>query len=150
MIRKPPVIVGLGLLFVVLATAVALAQPTGHATARETIPVRTTITIQPPQWAQKGLAGVTFFGKVSGGPGCTVGRRVGLYQDGYGQLGGFVRTGSWAGHSGGYWTITFNAPGRSFTHFHAAVLHEYRSPSFAKPNRLDCRYALTAPLPSRW
>jgi hypothetical protein len=150
MIRKPSVIFGLGVLLVVLVATVAAAQTTGHATAKTTIPVKTSISIQPPRWAPKGLVGVTFAGKVSGGPGCTVGRTVGLYQDGYGRLGRFVRTGSWAGHSGGYWTITFSAPGRPFTHFHAIVLQEFRSPSFAKPNRLDCRYASTAPLPPRW
>ena len=136
---------------VVLAVVTSLIAPGATAApTRMTVPVKTTISIQPPQWARKGLTGVTFVGKVSGGPGCTMGRRVGLYQDGYGQLAPFARTGSWAGHGQGYWTITVDVPGRPFTHFYAVALEELRSPSFAKPNRLNCKYAITPPLPPRW
>jgi hypothetical protein len=142
MTRLAPVVLGVVMCFIAPAGTLASTHPT--------VPVRATISIQPPQWARKGLTGVTFVGKVSGGPGCTTGRRVGLYQDGYGQLGPFVRAGSWAGHGRGYWTITVNAPGRPFTHFYAVALEEFRSPSFAKPNRLNCKYAITRPLPPRW
>lgn len=146
MIRLAPVILGV---------AMALIAPATSASGPGPVPVKTTISIQPPQWARKGLTGVTFVGKVSGGPGCTMGRRVGLYQDpsgvfGGGQIAPFVRAGSWAGHSQGYWTITVNAPGRVFSHFYAVALEEFRSPSFAKPNRLDCKYAITKPLPPSW
>jgi hypothetical protein len=72
MIRLAPVILGV---------AMALIAPATSASGPAPVPVKTTISIQPPQWARKGLTGVTFVGKVSGGPGCTMGRRVGLYQD---------------------------------------------------------------------
>ncbi|MGB0094604.1 MAG: hypothetical protein WBP81_18990 [Solirubrobacteraceae bacterium] len=111
MLRLVPVSFVVAMLFIAPAATSASAQ--------RTIPVKTTITIQAPFWAHSGR-GVTFVGKVSGGPGCTIGRRVGLYQDaddgfGGGQIAPFVRTGSWKGHSQGYWAITVDAPGRQFT-----------------------------------
>lgn len=128
-----------------------IAPAATSASAQRTIPVKTTITMQAPFWARSG-PGVTFVGKVSGGPGCTMGRRVGLYQDPYdgfvgGQIAPFVRTGSWKGHSQGYWAITVDAPGRQFTRFYAVAIEETRTPSYAKPNKLDCTYAITPPLP---
>jgi hypothetical protein len=117
------------------------------AAGPQSIPVTTTITLQAPQWSRSGR-GVTFVGNVDGGPGCTMGRRVGLYQDGYQQISGFVRTGAWTGHSQGYWNITVNIPGRAFTTFHAVVIQETRSPSFAKPNKLICKYAISRPMPN--
>lgn len=130
-----------------LAAGVWLLTALGGSAAAgaKTIPVKTTISIRAPRWAPGGQAGVTFEGTVSAGPGCTVGRRVGLYQDGYGQLAGFVRT-----DRSGRWRITVDVPGRRFTRFHAAAIFEYRSPSYAKPNRLACDYAITPPLPPRW
>ena len=130
-----------------VVVAMSLIAPAAtSASAQRTIPVKTTITMQPPQWARSGH-GVTFVGKVDGGPGCTMGRRIGLYQDGYQQIGGFVRSGSWAGHTQGYWNITVNAPGRAFTRFYAVAIEETRTPSYAKPNKLLCKYAITPPLP---
>ena len=97
MLRLVPVSFVVAMLFIAPAATSASAQ--------RTIPVKTTITIQAPFWAHSGR-GVTFVGKVSGGPGCSIGRRVGLYQDaddgfGGGQVAPFVRTGSWKGHSAG-------------------------------------------------
>jgi hypothetical protein len=143
MVRLAPV------LFVLAASLLA----PGLSSAK-TIQTPTRITLQAPFWARSGH-GITFVGKVEGGVGCTMGRRVGLYQDAHGTFGGgqiapFVRTGSWAGHSQGYWTITVNAPGRQFTRFYAVALFEYRTPSYAKPDRLACKYAITSPLPPSW
>jgi hypothetical protein len=76
-----------------------------------------------------------------------MGRRVGVYQDGYQQLSGFVHAGAWPGHSQGYWNVTVNIPGRAFTTFHAVVIEEARSPSYAKPNKLTCKSATSRPMP---
>jgi hypothetical protein len=135
------------------ALAVLLIAPA--AAFASTIPVTTKITLQAPQVAHRGV-GLTFIGKVDGGAGCTSGRRIGFYQDAYhgftgGQYGGFVHAGTWAGHSQGYFNFTWTGyPGRLLTHFYAVAIEDFREPSFAKPNRLDCKYAITAPLPRLW
>jgi hypothetical protein len=44
-----------------------------------------------------------------------------------------------------------NAPGRVFTRFYAVAIEETRAPSYAKPDKLLCKYAITPPLPkSGW
>lgn len=132
---------------------------TAATASAKIISTKTTITMQPPQWAHKGLVGVTFVGRVSadgfGSAGCTMGRKVVLFMDVPTNpepvpIGQPVYTGSWRGHSQGYWNITVNLPGRAFTKFYAIARYQLRSPSYAKPDQLACGQGATPGTPPRW